>query len=90
MLNPSKADDQLDDKTINRLIFFTKKFGYGGFYVGNLYPKITPYVNELYNDLSHNTKENKRHIRFMINKSSKVVLHGEKQLNQPRNGYKKL
>ena len=54
MLNPSKADDQLDDKTINRLIFFTKKFGYGGFYVGNLYPKITPYVNELYVDLSHN------------------------------------
>ena len=50
MLNPSKADDQSDDKTIKRLIFFTKKFGFGGFYVGNLYPKITPYVNELYSD----------------------------------------
>ena len=57
MLNPSKADDQFDDKTIKRLIFFTKKFGFGGFYVGNLYPKITPYVNELYVDLSHNKKK---------------------------------
>ena len=73
MLNPSKADDQFDDKTIKRLIFFTKKFGFGGFYVGNLYPKITPYVNVLYDDLSHNKIENRRHIKFMINKSSKVV-----------------
>ena len=73
MLNPSKADDQFDDKTIKRLIFFTKKFGYGGFYVGNLYPKITPHVRELYDDLSHNKKENKRHIRLMIDKSSKII-----------------
>jgi len=31
MLNPSKADDKDDDKTIKRLIFFSRKFGYGGF-----------------------------------------------------------
>ena len=43
MLNPSYADDKFDDPTIRRLIFFSKKFKYGGFYVANLFTQITPY-----------------------------------------------
>ena len=43
MLNPSYADDEFDDPTIRRLIFFSKKFKYGGFYVANLFTQITPY-----------------------------------------------
>ena len=53
MLNPSTADEINDDKTIKRLIYFTQKFGYGGFYVGNIYSKITPHVIELYLSLIH-------------------------------------
>ena len=34
---PSVGNETCDDKTIKRLIFFTKKFGYGGFYVGNIF-----------------------------------------------------
>lgn len=36
-LNPSTADDKLDDPTIRRCINFTKGFGYGGFYMLNLF-----------------------------------------------------
>ena len=73
MLNPSKANDKVDDSTVKRLIFFSKKFGYGGFFVGNIFPKITPYIKELYKDTSHDIKKNTMHIESMINKSSKVV-----------------
>lgn len=38
MLNPSTADAIINDATIRRCIKFTKDWGYGGFYVGNLYP----------------------------------------------------
>ena len=36
MLNPSIADDKLNDKTINRCINFTKGWNYGGLNVVNL------------------------------------------------------
>jgi len=43
MINPSTANANEDDRTIKALLEITKKWrGYGGFYVGNLYPHITP------------------------------------------------
>ena len=42
MLNPSYADDEFDDPTIRRLISFSKKFEYGGFYVCLLYTSPSP------------------------------------------------
>lgn len=38
MHNPSTADGEQDDPTIRRCINFAKDWGYGGIYVGNLYP----------------------------------------------------
>lgn len=38
MLNPSKADGNIDDPTIRRCIGFADAWGYGGFYVCNLFP----------------------------------------------------
>lgn len=35
--NPSKADGNVTDSTITRLIWFSGKFGLGGFYIGNLF-----------------------------------------------------
>lgn len=39
-LNPSTADGIEDDATIRRLIGFTKRWGYGGFYIVNLFSKV--------------------------------------------------
>jgi hypothetical protein len=36
MLNPSTADDKLEDATIRRCIGFSDSWGYGALYVGNL------------------------------------------------------
>lgn len=37
MLNPSTADADIDDPTIRRCIEFSKRWGYGAMWVGNLY-----------------------------------------------------
>lgn len=37
MLNPSTADDKIDDQTIRRCITFTEREGYTAFHVLNLY-----------------------------------------------------
>ena len=39
-LNPSKADDVEDDNTVRRLITFSQSWGFGGFYIVNLYSFI--------------------------------------------------
>lgn len=52
MLNPSTADQVKDDPTIRRLIAFTKKWGYGGFYVCNLFA----YRNKSIKELKHQIK----------------------------------
>lgn len=48
MLNPSRANDKLDDPTIRRLIQFSIEMGYGGFYVGNIYAYINSNPLELF------------------------------------------
>lgn len=40
-LNPSTANGKEDDNTIRRLIHFSKKHGFGGFYITNLYSVIS-------------------------------------------------
>lgn len=47
MLNPSTADENVDDPTIRRCINFAKDWGYGGMYVGNLFAFRTAYPKEL-------------------------------------------
>lgn len=37
MLNPSTADAEKNDRTITRCVAFAKSWGYGGFYVANLF-----------------------------------------------------
>jgi hypothetical protein len=47
MLNPSTADDEYNDQTINRVIQFSTSFGFGGFYVGNLFSYIATKPKEM-------------------------------------------
>ena len=83
MLNPSYADDELDDPTIKRLIFFSKKFKFGGFYVTNLFTQITPYPKELNMD-NHLKKKNLKIISELIKKSNSIVYAWGNLVNEPR------
>ena len=46
-LNPSTANEDQDDPTIRRLMGFTKKWGYGGFYMTNLFALVSPHPEDL-------------------------------------------
>lgn len=40
-LNPSTANESEPDRTITRIIDFTKDWGYGGFYMVNIFTQVT-------------------------------------------------
>lgn len=82
MLNPSYADDELDDPTIRRLIFFSKKFKFGGFYVTNLFTQITPYPKELNMD-NNSKKKNLIIISELIKKSDLIVYAWGNLVSEP-------
>lgn len=46
-LNPSTANEISDDPTIRRIKSFAKKWGFGGFYMLNLFTFVTAYPKEL-------------------------------------------
>ena len=48
MLNPSKADANIDDPTIMRCINFANSWGYGGIVVGNLFALRSPKPQDLF------------------------------------------
>lgn len=60
-LNPSTANASNDDPTIRCVKAHSKRWGYGGIYMLNLYPFITPYPAEL--KISEGDEENLRHLR---------------------------
>ena len=47
MLNPSIADSKKNDPTVRKIITFSKSWGFGGLYVGNLYSHINPYPKDI-------------------------------------------
>ena len=73
MLNPSYADAHHDDPTIRRCINFAKNWGYGGFYVGNIYPLISTKPKLLLQSLSASHLENKSNLDEMAKKCSRIV-----------------
>ena len=83
MLNPSYADDEIDDPTIKRLIFFSKKFKFGGFYVTNLFTQITPYP-KLLNIDSSITNNNLKVIKDLVLKSKTIVYAWGNLKNEPK------
>ena len=46
-LNPSTANQTEDDPTIRRVKRFASDWGFGGVYMLNLFPYVTPYPKEL-------------------------------------------
>lgn len=73
MLNPSTADDSVDDPTIRRCTGFTKAWGYGGFEVVNLFAFRATEPDELLNADDPIGPENDEHIRDALAYSDFVV-----------------
>ena len=81
MHNPSTADAYKEDPTLRRIINFAKDWGFGGLYVGNLYPycAVRPEKDRKLPNTVIN--KNKRHLKMMINRVDKVLFAwGNKQL----------
>ena len=74
LLNPSHADADTDDKTVVKLIKFTRNWGYGGFYLGNIHSFITSNPKRLMQNLIPNERLNITHLKEMVKNSDKVVL----------------
>ena len=73
LLNPSMADSKIDDPTTKKLISFTKKWGYGGFSLCNLYSFRTSCPKVLYKSLEKSNKKNKEYLKTHIYKSHKII-----------------
>jgi len=79
-LNPSTADEKSDDKTITKLTKYAKKWGMGGFYIGNLFSFITSKPKILKDELKTEPfliniigEDNDKHLREMAAKCDKII-----------------
>ena len=83
MLNPSIANENIDDPTIKRLIRFTMEFKFGGFFVVNLFTQITPYSKTIDTSVGL-TKLNLKTIKNFVNKVDEVVYAWGNSIEEPR------
>lgn len=73
MLNPSTADADIDDPTIRRCIEFSKRWGYGALWVGNLYAWRSTDPKGLRLSGDPEGVENRDRLQGMANSSEKVI-----------------
>jgi hypothetical protein len=88
MLNPSIGNEIIDDPTIRRLLSFTKKFDYGGFFVGNLFTYITPNPKTLDTSIGL-TNKNLNVLTNLVSKADEVVYAWGNSIEEP-NEFKKF
>ncbi len=72
-LNPSIADENLDDPTIRRCINFSKDWGFGGLNILNLFALLSTDPKNLYTNFDPIGFENEKHILETCQKSKVVV-----------------
>lgn len=73
MLNPSTADDKIDDRTIKRCIDFAKRWRYGSLIVVNLFAYRSTDSDKLKGVSEPIGKENDFHISDCIAKADIVI-----------------
>ena len=83
MLNPSIANEDIDEPTIKRLISFTREFKHGGFFVANLFTYITPYSKTLDTSIGL-TKLNLKTIKNLVNKVDEVIYAWGNSIKEPQ------
>ena len=72
-LNPSVADDKIDDRTVNKMIFFAKKFGYGRLLVGNLFAYRATDPSELFKQQEPIGPENDSYLEKMMEEADLII-----------------
>lgn len=73
-LNPSIADENKDDPTIRKCINLSKYWGYGGFYITNLFAYKSTDFNKIKSIDNPIGKENDRWIKKIIKRASDIVI----------------
>ena len=73
MLNPSIANSKKNDPTIRKIISYSKSWGFGGVYVGNIYSNISPYPKDIRLIKFHREKKNIESIKKMKEKTELTV-----------------
>jgi hypothetical protein len=73
LLNPSKADAQIDDQTVRRLIRFARTWGFGGIIVTNLYAYRSTNPRKLWDVIDPVGPENERYLKAAAQEADKVV-----------------
>lgn len=74
MLNPSRADAEINDPTITRCINFAKSWGYGRLEVVNLFAYRTSKPSLLKQAAEPIGKDNDRYIVEAVRRSDRVIL----------------
>jgi len=73
MLNPSTADADVDDPTIRRVVNFSKSWGYGGVFVGNLYAFRSTDPKALRHTDDPIGEDNIQHIQTLLGLTERVI-----------------
>lgn len=83
MLNPSTADEFVEDPTIRRVVNYAKDWGYGGVYVGNLYAFRSTDPKGLKSIADPIGPENINHIQTLISLVDKVIYAWGNEQKEP-------
>ena len=83
MLNPSTADEFVEDPTIRRVINYAKDWGYGSVYVGNLYAFRSTDPKGLNNVEDPIGPENITNIQALIGLVDKVIYAWGNERKEP-------
>jgi len=83
MLNPSTADEFVEDPTIRRVVNYAKDWGYGGVYVGNLYAFRSTDPKGLKCIADPIGPENINHIQTLISLVDKVIYAWGNEQKEP-------
>ncbi len=74
MLNPSVADEQVNDPTLRRLVGFSRSFGFGGLDVVNLFALRSSSPKALTKASDAIGPENDRYIQEAVARADKIVV----------------
>lgn len=74
MLNPSTADDNVDDPTIRRCVSFATRWGFARLEVGNLYALRSTDPASLFASDDPVGRDNDRHLEAMAGRATEIIV----------------